>query len=235
MTTALSSSAAVRILARATAVRMTRGWTVWLALVLAGLPMLAAVFFPDDPGLLDEAINTALPLLALLPPLLVAPPVADEIDDKTYTYLWSRPFPRWTIVAGKLLAALPVAAVATAAGAVGTLLLAGATPAQSATVGAAFVAGACASGIVAAAIATALSRHGLIMAIIYLVLDYAFGRFDAGFTHVTVSRNVEILAGAEPASSAVVAGIWLAALSAGFLALALWRQSAGEPAARQSR
>ena len=44
-------------------------------------------------------------LLTVIPPILVASSIADEIDDKTSAYLWSRALPRWSIVLGKFLAA----------------------------------------------------------------------------------------------------------------------------------
>src|SRR5207237_965006 len=47
-------------------------------------------------------------ILAILPPLFVSSSIGEEIEDRTTTYLWSRPLARWTVVGGKLLALVPV-------------------------------------------------------------------------------------------------------------------------------
>src|SRR5690606_319638 len=48
-------------------------------------------------------LTSAMQLLVAA--LLAAPAIAEEIEDKTYAYLWSRPISRWTVLAGKLVTA----------------------------------------------------------------------------------------------------------------------------------
>lgn len=228
----LSGGKATRILARITFTQLFRGWKLWVALALAALPAVLAALLRGHSDALHSTLSYAIAILALLPPLFVAPTVADELSEHTYTYLWSRPFPRWAIVCGKLCGALPLAAFVTAASAAGAAVAAGAPAADILAAAAAFFAGGCAAGIAAAAIAILLSRHGMVMAVVYLVIDLAIGSLDGGFAHITISRNVRILAGLDSSASMMAAGIWLAALTAGFLALAVWSQIASEPASR---
>ncbi|HET6610870.1 MAG TPA: hypothetical protein VFG83_02740, partial [Kofleriaceae bacterium] len=180
MRAVLSGGKATRILARITFTQLFRGWKLWVALALAALPTAAGLLLRGDPHALHDALAITIPILAVLPPLFVAPTVADELSENTYTYLWSRPFPRWAIVCGKLTGALPVAALLTAASAGAAAAVVGAPPADTAGAAAAFFAGGCAAGIAAAAIAILLSRHGMVMAIVYLIVDFAIGNLDAG-------------------------------------------------------
>src|SRR5262249_17321703 len=54
------------------------------------------------PGLFDEAIEIYLVLLLPLAPVLLASSVVgEEIEDRTFTYLWARPAPRAALVLGK--------------------------------------------------------------------------------------------------------------------------------------
>src|SRR6185503_12480129 len=61
--------------------------------------------------LADELLAFQLLVLAVLPPMFIASSIGEEIEDRTITYLWSRPIPRWAVLIGKFLALAPIAVV----------------------------------------------------------------------------------------------------------------------------
>ena len=55
----------------------------------------------DQPILRDAAVAIAmveLVVMALLSSVFVASSIGEEIEERTITYLWSRPLPRWTLL-----------------------------------------------------------------------------------------------------------------------------------------
>ena len=106
------------VLARLAWLRILRGRTKWITLVLLLVPVGAAVLglvFQDA----DEAWGAAVDLtlrfvVPLAPAIHLANAVGEEIEQRTFTYLWSRPCPRPALLFGKLLAVVPPLIVATA-------------------------------------------------------------------------------------------------------------------------
>jgi ABC-type Na+ efflux pump permease subunit len=213
-------------IAALTVKRLLRGRSVWIGLGIAALPLIFAVVarsrasrhVPDLVVLLEL-------LLAVLPPLFVASSIGDEIEDRTTTYLWSRPLPRWTIIAGKLVALVPIVIalqVATTAAA-----LAIADP-SAVTVHAcvAMAAGAAAASLIAAGIATLVPKHGMALSICYVLLfDLPVGFLPASLRQASITHNVRTLAGLDStiADAASTAAIAMAVVAGVWLALALYR------------
>ena len=107
-------------------------------------------------------------VLAVVPAMFVAASIGEEIEDKTITYLWSRPLPRWHVIAGKLVALAPIA--------IGSRSLAGSSRCRSAPDALApstlvgIAAAALAISILASGISTLAPKHGMALTIIYMLL-----------------------------------------------------------------
>jgi Cu-processing system permease protein len=225
-----SNGATLATIASLTLRRLRRGRTQWVALGIAFLPVLFAVVVGRAAsrsdalawtGIMFDIFIVEMLVLAVVPALFVASAIGDEIEERTTTYLWSRPVARWTVLIGKLVALTPIAVViivgswlvAVQLGAnmlapVSTMLgLAGATVAVS---------------IIAAGIATLVPKHGLALTIIYMIFDGIVGAVPASLQIVSVSHNARMIAklgldmGDPPSpvtpaiALAVIAGFWLA-------------------------
>ena len=103
-------------LARLALTRLLRGKALWFALGLGLLPSLLALAWragnAEVMTVWERSVTSYALVMTIIAPILVASSLSDEIDDRTAAYLWSRAVPRWTVVAGKLLALAPVVAVA---------------------------------------------------------------------------------------------------------------------------
>src|SRR5687767_14430638 len=100
-----STASALFTLAGVTFKRLLRGRAVWVVLVIACLPLL----FASATRSRDSIIAVTFLVMCILPPVFVASTIGEEIEERTSSYLWSRPLPRWTLLVGKLLALAPVA------------------------------------------------------------------------------------------------------------------------------
>jgi len=207
-------------IAALTVKRLLRGRSVWIGAGIAVLPLIFAVVARGRGGHVPDLVILLELLFAVLPPLFVASSIGDEIEDRTTTYLWSCPLPRWSIVVGKLVALVPIVIALQVASAVAALAIADAS-AVSVRACAAMAAGAAAASLVAAGIATLVPKHGMALAICYVLLfDLPVGFLPASLRQASITHNVRTLAGldstlADAASTAalamvVVAGVWLA-------------------------
>lgn len=211
---------AVATLAAITLRRLTRGKAVWLGVAIAALPVVYAAIVRPYRSLSspEHLLIAALPVLALLPAMFVGASIGEDLDDRTSTYLWSRPIARWTVIAGKLCALAPIVIVLIVAGWVGAVRIAsGELPALTTWLG--FAAGAAAASLVAAGIATVMPRHGMAMTIGYMLVDGFVGAMPFSLRELAIARQVGVLGGLAddpPALStsliamAVVSGLWLA-------------------------
>lgn len=223
----LSGLEATLALARLAVKRVLRGKTLWVALALGLLPCLVA-FLRRNHGDLDDAWNDlldlAVPLLAIVPPLLVSTSLSDEIDEKTASYLWSRALPRWTVVAGKLLGLAPIAAFAVALGvALSWILLGGDAVVPAAIFGRsliAVVAGGLAASAVAAMFATLAPRFATPLAIGWLLLDTIIGALSVKIHVIAVTFGPRAIIAGEEVVSGVISLIVLTAVA---LAIAVRR------------
>jgi len=223
----LSGWEATTALARLSLRRMLRGKTLWVTLAIGLLPCLIAVFAQRNQSALEAWASTlklALPLIAIIPPILVATSLSDEIDEKTSAYLWSRALPRWSVVTGKLLALAPVAATLSALG----LLLSWAIFGGPAAVPAAVVgrtllgvfAGGIAASVVSAMFATVAPRFAVPLAIGWLLLDSMVGALSMNLHVIAVSFGPRALASGTQVVTGVIS---LAVLTAIALTIAVRR------------
>src|SRR4051794_13415855 len=103
-----STSASLGAIAKLTLTRLRRGRTQWVGLGIAALPLLFAVVASrahsavvEWTGIANDIFVIELLVLTVLPALFIASSIGDEIEDRTTTYLWSRPLARWTVLLGK--------------------------------------------------------------------------------------------------------------------------------------
>lgn len=219
---------ALRALAGVTWMRLRRGRALWIGLAIAALPVLHAglrsaldrtAAHNIPPG--DLAVSIT-PVLILLPALFVAASIADELESRTATYLWSRPLARWAVLAGKLLALVPV---------IGALLVASWLAAT--TVGGhaasplsyvALVLGGAVISLAGAAIATLTARHAMALTIAYMLADAFVGALPFSLAQISITYQVRVLGGMSDDAQAVATPILaLAILGAVWGALAAWR------------
>jgi ABC-type transport system involved in multi-copper enzyme maturation permease subunit len=154
--------------------------------------------------------------MALLPSILVASSIGEEIEDRTTTYLWSRPIARWAVLAGKLIALVPlVIALVVGGWYVGLRTEHGGAPLASSC--GALAVGCVAASLIAAGIATVLPKHGMSLTIGYMLIDVFIGALPFSLRELSITHQTGVLAriGSDPPSTtsaliamAIVAGIW---------------------------
>lgn len=213
-----SAASSVLTLARITLKRLTRGKALFICLVLALLPVLLAAImrgFSRHSGP-DALFTIEDMLLALLPPVFVGASVGEEIEEKTSAYLWSRPIPRWAVLAGKLVALAPIAALLM----VGSWIVAvkigiSALPSLRSCI--ALGGGAIAISFVAAGMSTLIPKYGVALAIIYLIVDGVIGALPFSLAELSLTHQVRVISDlysiapslVEPMIALVgVAGVW---------------------------
>jgi ABC-type transport system involved in multi-copper enzyme maturation permease subunit len=215
---------------------------LWVAAFFALAPIgLAVLLVQAGHGVKwDDLFGPFALLCAIVPPLFTASTVAEEIEDRTYTYLWSRPLPRWSVLVGKLLATVPIAAVLLAITALLCYQLAhrgesASHPWPTAAAGKAVLAASLAAltlSMVSGGIAVLMPRHGIGVAYAYLlVLDIPLGAMPFSIANLSMTRHVFTLGGARdgsPDASPTAAAIWLLCIGTFWLVLGLWRISRSE-------
>ena len=206
--------------------RLLRGRTLWVAAVIALVPVaFGAILRSQGPrrDLADDLLTFQLLVLAVLPPMFIASSIGEEIEDRTMTYLWSRPIARWAVVIGKLLALAPIAMVLVVVSwHLGCALGLESMPAARSH--AALAAGGLAVSAIATGIAVVVPRHGMALTIGYMLFDFWIGIMPASIQNLSVSYHVTAISfppaeGTDVAASA----IWLAVVAASWLGLGLWR------------
>lgn len=219
-----STGSVLWTLFRLTLTRISRGRLVWVGVAISILPILFAIVLGINHArdALSATFAVELLVLAILPPMFAAPAVAEELEDRTATYLWSRPLARPTILAGKLLALAPVAAAFVI---VSWWLAARIGSNESPPLGTvgAVAAGAFGVSAVAAGLATLAPKRGMALAVIYVLLvDLPVGQIPASIQWLSVTHATTVLAGFE-AGSRASGGLALAVISAVWLAVAFRR------------
>jgi ABC-type transport system involved in multi-copper enzyme maturation permease subunit len=208
----------IRTLCGVTLRRLGRGKAVWIGGAFGALPVILALAVRARPGAvsLDELFGLMMLLLALLPAMLVAASVGEELEDGTSAYLWSRPIARWAVLAGKLCALTPIAAVILVTGWIaGVALLTGAPSLLSC---AGIAVGCVATSLVVAGIATLVPRYGMALAIGYMLVDLFIGAIPLSLRQLSITYQTATLAGQNSDAAiaapliglAVIAGIWTA-------------------------
>lgn len=220
---------AILTLAKLTFVRLQRGKLLWIALAIACLPVLAATGMAQQEKhdlartlavgahLMPKVFGIEMLVLAILPPLFVASSIGDEIEDRTTTYLWSRPLARWTILAGKLLALAPFAIVVIVASWIVAIQMSLHVMPSLESIGG-LAAGALAVSLISAGIATVIPKQGMALSIIYiLIFDLGVGQIPAAIQMISVTHAAQTIAGYDNTTSplsaaiamAIVAGVWI--------------------------
>lgn len=225
----LPTGAAIVELARIAWTRLIRSNALWVLVGIALLPAAVGALVAADGGSEPAKVwriifEAALPLVVVVPPVLVASAIADELEDKTSAYLWSRALPRWTVVIGKLAVLAPVSALLVGgAGLVGGL--AAGLPLELFGRGALGMAATGAAGAcVAAAIATLIPRHAVAMSMAWMVaIDWPLHPLDFGVRHLSTSFGATAIAGFATDAGVVSGALTLVALSAIGIGLACWR------------
>ncbi|MEZ4362301.1 MAG: ABC transporter permease [Kofleriaceae bacterium] len=221
-----SAASAVAAVASLTWRRTRRSRTLWISLALTALPIAAGLAMRLGSGSLDDAWSTILSsqqvLLAVLCPLYAAASLGEEIESGTMTYLWSRPVPRWSVAAGKLVALTPIVALMITASAAATMVVAhGAPPAASSL--AALALGAGVLSVASTGVATLVPRHSMVVPMVYLLfVDLPVGELPMALYRVSMTRHLRVLADGA-SGGAVEAALWLAGLTAVWAAIGLWR------------
>lgn len=186
-------------LARITWRRTLRGRALWVAVVVALLPIVFATVQRQTEniagGRLGRTFTFELLVLAVLPALLVAGSIGEEIEERTITYVWSRPVPRWALVAGKLVAMLPVIyALSIASWCAASYAGVRELPSPESVL--ALVVCATALALVGSAIALLVPRYSIALVICYLLFfDLPMGAMPAAIEHLSVTRHARVIAG----------------------------------------
>jgi ABC-type transport system involved in multi-copper enzyme maturation permease subunit len=220
---------ATRTIASLTLMRVFRGRALWVSGAIAMLPIFFAYMLRDREG---SELATGIDIfafeqlvLAVLPALLVAASVGEEIEDRTTTYLWSRPVPRWTVLAGKLLAMVPIIwALSIASWCTAMLVATEQLPGYESCL--ALAIGATALSVIAASIATLVPRYGMALSICYMLFfDLPLGGLPAAIENVSVTRHTRVIAEmvSDLEDSRASAAIGLATIALLWAVVGLWR------------
>jgi ABC-2 type transport system permease protein len=220
----LSAWNAIVAMAALTWKRTRRSRTLIISLVLMLLPaavggaMRASELPPAE--LWSNLLRTELVLLAVLCPLYAAASLGDEIESGTMTYLWSRPIPRWTIAAGKLVALTPIVALMLVGSATLAMQVArGAMPPTSGLE--ALALGAVTVSIAATGIAMLVPRHSMVVPMAYvLFVDLPIGELPAALYRVSMTHHLRMIG--EGTATASNVG-WLLGVTAVWALIGLWR------------
>jgi ABC-2 type transport system permease protein len=243
MTHALSGPRAAVILARLSLRRLVRSRVLWISAIVAVAPLLVQVAASGAASMKDEwrdLYSMLTVVLAIIPALHLAPAIAEEIEDKTFTYLWSRPFPRWALLAGKLMALIPMAAALVMLSVALSFALAfgGAGGESLGLFGdglAAAALGVVAMSCTAVGIGSLVAKHATAASLAYLLaLDTAVGVMPFSIQNLSMSFHVRSIALADLGLSNDTSGepgvsaLWLCGLSALWIAIAVWRITRAE-------
>jgi ABC-2 type transport system permease protein len=239
MTTAKSTSelTALKVIARITWLRLLRGRSKWVSLLLAFLPVVFAalltLFGADTDRSWDMVATYVLRLGAMLAVAVhLAPSVGEELESRTYTYLWSRPMPRRALLLGKLVATTPIAAAIFVVSVSATWLVVWQGDAGEhlgdllsmllATIGA--VAAGSSLALVAGSF---FPRHPLAVILGYVIMGDRLLGFIPALRQVSVYFHAISVAGVRDPmllSATMTAGlVGLLVLTVGWLGLAIWR------------
>jgi ABC-2 type transport system permease protein len=176
--------------------RLLRGRAIMVALLIAILPVAYVAIAGGAVG--PEVFVFEVLVTAVLAPMFVASSIGEDIEDRTTTYLWSRPIQRWAIVAGKLLVLAP----ATTAIVLASWILAAniawheLPPARTC---AALAIGVISISVLSAGIASIAPRHAMALSIVYvLFFDSPLGVMPATLRELSITHQVRTLSGLFP-------------------------------------
>lgn len=215
-----TTGGAVAAIAALTLKRFLRSKAVYVAGamgLLTLIPLLISKSQSDNPARhWSDFLQFAAYMQLLVAAMLTAPIIAEEIEDKTYAYLWSRPIPRWTVFIGKLFVGASIAALIMSVGiTIGNSMIDGMSSELPRAV-LAIVLGVFVTGSVAACFGTLLPKHPLAVSLAYfMVLDFGIGAMPFALARISVMHNVVALAGiGEHAGTTATSMLWLLGVGA---------------------
>lgn len=217
----------VLTLASVTLTRIGRGKALWIGMGIAALPVVNASIVRANAQRFNaspiEMFTASLALLALLPAMFIGASIGEEIEERTSTYLWSRPIPRWAVLAGKLCALTPIVIVLIVGGwyAVNEIWVDRGPTLLSCV---ALAAGCVGASLVAAGIATLVPKHGMAFTIAYVLVDLFVGALPFSLRELSITHQAAVLSqlGRDPPELAAPA-IMLLVLSALWSAIGFLR------------
>ncbi len=210
-----SPLASTLAMAAVTLKRLLRGRAIVVAGVIALLPVVYAAALGGTHGIAGDEIFVFEVLSAsVLAPMFVAASIGEEIEDRTTSYLWSRPIPRWSIVAGKLVALVPIATAILVASWLLASQVAWHTVPPLRTSGA-LALGTLVLSLVSAGIASLAPRHGMALTICYILFfDSPLGVLPATFAQLSVTHQIRALSGLWPSEAGVASPLLALAIQA---------------------
>jgi ABC-type transport system involved in multi-copper enzyme maturation permease subunit len=231
--------AAALAIGRLTWLRLRRGRTVWISLLLFCVPLsvaaIAALRVEDAWTRWWHVADLTLRSLVLLAPVVhLAPAVSEEIDQQTDTYLWSRPIPRPALLFGKMLVVTPALVLLSSVAIVAAWLIsragAGDTPLEwlwpALT---AVVTGVVATSAFALGVGSLYTRQPLAVAVGWVLVFEQVIPAIPTLQHLSTLFNTQVIAHIphsfiQKADTSVPASlISLAVLSVVWLSLATWK------------
>lgn len=212
----LSTTTTIAVL---TLKRLLRGRALWVSAGIAALPVALAYLLisrgRDAASTMVDVLAFEQLVLAILPAMFIASSIGEEIEDRTTTYLWSRPIPRWAVLAGKLLALVPIICALVVAS-WSLAMLAGPGVLASVESCVALALGALALSLIAGAIATLVPRYGMALTICYMLFfDLPVGLMPASLKHLSVTHHVRVIGD-------VIEATWPAADNSGSTTSVIW-------------
>lgn len=231
MTAVPSAVGTTLTIAALTLRRLSRGRLWIVGTLVASLPILFAFLLRSQERygeMYDDLLFIEELLMALVPAMFVASAIGDDIEDRTMTYLWSRPVPRIAVLAGKLVALVPIVCALLVVPWILAITVATDMPPPFLTVFAMFAGGVAVSAT-AAGIATLVPRHGMALTVVYMLFfDLPIGFLPASLRRLALSHHVRQISeirldGGIMIDSPSVATATLAVIAAVWLAVAVWR------------
>ncbi|MBA3818163.1 MAG: ABC transporter permease [Deltaproteobacteria bacterium] len=223
-----SGLASVVTIALLTWKRLSRGKALWVGAIIASVPVLfaSAMRTTGSGGAPSDLMAFELLMLAVLPAMFVSSSIGEEIEERTTVYLWSRPVPRWSVLAGKLGALVPVV-IGLAIGSWLAALFVGPKLAPTLDALFAIAAGGTAISLVAAGIATLVPKHGMPLTISYMLFfDLPIGLMPVSLSELSITHQIRVISGIGLESwdhQSLGGALPLAILSALWLAVAVLR------------
>jgi ABC-type transport system involved in multi-copper enzyme maturation permease subunit len=224
-----SIAATLRTVAALTFTRLLRGRALWVAIPIAALPIVAAAVLKAMDrrpfGMLQDILGFRQLVLVVLPALLAAATVGEDIEDRTTTYLWSRPVPRWIVLIGKLVTLIPILIALVVASWVAAVKVGpelDPTAASIVALALAITGFAC----VGAAIGTLVPKHAMALTVVYIFMfDLGISVLPGTLAKLSISFHMRVIAdvvdkypdspGLAALGIGIIGGIWLA--------IGLWR------------
>lgn len=227
----LSITSSTRVIALWSFAQRLKNRGMWLLLPVSALPLLPLVLVRDSSGpTVSELLTMYLILMAVLSGFMSSPNISEEIQNKTASYLWPRPFSRAAIYIGKLLPATLITALPlTISFVIATSLAPKADDVSIPLAIAAFALGTLACSSAASTLGALLPKSSMAVAIAYFMVDIFLGNLPFEGAKLSMTGHVESIASSVDSLS-MTSFVWLLALGLFWFCFGLWRTTSLEPA-----